>query len=129
MVESKGKILLDHSEIFLRKDGIVEILIMESSIIGKDQCIEITNAYKQLLEPKKYPLLHIVKDYVTIDKEAREYSVSEEGLMFSKVEAYVINSLGHKILANFYMKVNRPSVPTQFFRHKEEALKWLTKFL
>ena len=97
--------------------------------MGEKECREIMDAYEVLLEKKKYPLLHIVKDFVTVDQEAREFAASEEGLRFSKVEAYVINSLAHKILANFYMKVNRPSVPTRFFRTKKEAVEWLSKYL
>ena len=129
MIDTTEKIQFTHSEIFLREDGIVEILIKESSFIGRDECVEVVDSYKEILEPKKYPLLHIIEDYVTIDKEAREFAASKEGLMFSKVEAFVINSLAHKILANFYIKVNRPSVPTRFFRSKEEAEEWLSKYL
>lgn len=120
---------MSHSEIFLRNDGIVEILIKESSVIGREECIEITDSYETILESQRFPLLHIIEDYVTIDKEAREYAASEEGLRYSKVEAFVINSLAHKILANFYMKVNKPSVPTKFFRSREEAEDWLSKYL
>ena len=129
MTEIKEKIELAHSEIFLREDGIVEIIIRESSFIGVEECEQIVNAYEQILDDRKYPLLHIIEDFVSIDKDARDYSSSDEGLKFSKVEAFVINSLGHKILANFYMKVNKPSVPTKFFRTKEEAEDWLKKYL
>ncbi len=129
MVEITGKIILAHSEVFLRDDGIVEILIKESADIGIEECKEIIDAYRKLLENKKYPLLHIVEDYVNISKAAREYAASEEGLSFSKVEAFVINSLAHKMLANFYMKMNKPSVLTRFFRTKKEAEEWLLQYV
>lgn len=129
MVDKKHKVELSHSEVFLREDGIVEIDVKENADIGVEQCKELTTTYEDLLEDKKYPLLHIVGDYVTMTKEAREYASSIEGLKFSKAEAFVINSLPHKILANFYMKMNKPSVPTKFFRTKQEAVVWLLKFV
>ena len=101
----------------------------KSSIIGEKEACEVISAYEILLENRKYPLLHLVEDYVSIDKSARDYAASEEGLRYSKVEAFVINSLAHKLLANFYMKVNKPSVPTRFFRNKEDAEEWLAEFL
>ena len=129
MVDKSHKIELEHSEVFLRADGIVEIHVHENADIGEKECKDIMKAYEQILEPKRYPLLHMVGNYVTMDKEAREFSSSEEGLRFSKAEAFVINSLPHKILANFYMKVNKPSVPTKFFGTKQEAVAWLLKFV
>lgn len=129
MVDKLNTVSLLHSDVSLRIDGIVEIDVKENSEIGEKECRELTVAYKQILELKKYPLLHIVGNYVTMDKEAREYASSEEGLQFSIAEAFVINSLPHKILANFYMKVQKPSVPTKFFRSKQEAIDWLLKYV
>jgi hypothetical protein len=123
------KIELKHSEFFLREDGIVEVLFKESSRIGIDECLELINSYKLILKFKKYPLLHIVENYVTFEKSAREFSASAEGLQFSLAEAYVITSLAHKLVANFYLKVNKPPVPTKFFRNRREAEKWLQGYL
>ena len=107
----------------------MEILFKESSQIGYEECLDIMDAYKKILEEKKYPLLHVAQEYVIFNKDAREFSVTKEGVLYSKAEAYVINSLAHKILANFYMKVNQPPVPTKFFRDKDEAVEWLKEYL
>lgn len=128
MVEENRKIVLNHSEIFLRSDGIVQINVFNNTDFEAKECAEVTGAYDQLLEPKKYPLLHIVGEYVAFSKSAREYSASDEGLKYSKAEAYVITSLSHKILANFYLKINQPSVPTKFFGTEKEAVEWLGNY-
>lgn len=129
MVDKVNTVKLSHSEVCLRSDGIVEINVKENSDIGEKECRELMDAYNEILENRKYPLLHVVGNYVTMDKEAREFSSSEEGLQFSKAEAFVINSLPHKIIANFYMRVNNPSVPTKFFSTKQEAVAWLLKIV
>lgn len=120
---------MSHSEVCIRADGILEIVVSENAAIGLKECHELTEAYWNLLGENKCPLLHIVGDYVTVDKDARDYASSEEGLKFSKAEAFVINSLPHKILANFYMKMQKPSVPTKFFRTKQEAEEWLLQYV
>ncbi|MGE0560760.1 MAG: hypothetical protein AB7O47_03005 [Flavobacteriales bacterium] len=66
---------------------------------------------------------------MNVTKEAREFSASVDGLKYSSAEAYVFNSLPHRIIGNFYLKFNKPSVPTKFFNTKEEAEVWLKTFL
>ena len=129
MVDKKNTIRLKHSEISLRKDGIVQIQFCENCDINTKECEEITLACDQLLETKKYPILHLSGKYVTISKEAREYSVSARGIQYSIAEAFVFSSLAHKIVANFYIRINKPPVPTKFFTAAEDATIWLKKFL
>ncbi len=129
MVDEILKIDVGHSSIELRSDGIVEVILKKSSLIDLQECRDVMNAYEQLLEKKKYPLLHVVEDYVQVTNDARNFGSSEEGLRFSAAEAFVINSLAHKLLANFYLRVNKPSVPTKFFSNKADAEFWLRKFL
>ncbi len=119
---------LTHSTVTLRKDGVLQIDVNDNVDVGIDECVELTNAYQILIGDSKVPLLHIVGNYVTMDKDAREYSASEIGLKFSIAEAFVINSLPQKMLANFYMRVNKPAVPTKFFDSIEKAEEWLKNF-
>lgn len=53
---------------------------------------------------------------------------TDESTQFSIVEAYVISSLAHKILGNFYMRMNKPSVPTRFFTEIKIAEEWLNTY-
>lgn len=129
MVDKKNKIALSHFEISLREDGIVEVYFKNNTELNLTVCKELSQAYDSLLEEKKYPLLHFSGDYVSVTNEAREYSVSERGLQYSKAEAYVFTTLGHRLIANFYIKINKPSVPTWFFKTKEAAVEWLQQYL
>jgi hypothetical protein len=33
----------------------------------------------------------------------------------------------HLLLGNFYLKINRPLIPTRFFRNRDQALTWMQK--
>ena len=118
-------IKLIHATIYVGDEEIIETTLLKNSRIDVEKCEEIVAAYDQLLENKKYLHLFLVEDFVTIDKGARSFSASERGLQYSKAEAYVFTSLAHKIIANFYLKFNKPAVPTRFFSTKNEALIWL----
>ena len=48
---------------------------------------------------------------------------------YSKADAFIINSLAQKILANFYVKINKPERPTKFFDKEDEALEWLKQYI
>ena len=48
---------------------------------------------------------------------------------YSKADAFVLNSIAQKILANFYVKINKPERPTKFFNNLDEALIWLKKYI
>ena len=45
--------------------------------------------------------------------------------MFTLADSFVIHSLAQKILANFYLKISKPVLPTKVFNKPDEAEAWL----
>ena len=129
MVENLNHIRLSHSSVFLREDGIIEVKFKDDVLLSLEDCKELLFHYRKLTAGKKVPILHLIGKYMNVTKEAREYSASEEGLKYSAAEAFVFDSLPHRIIANFYLNVNKPLAPTKFFKTKKEAEIWLKKFL
>ncbi|MCB0762437.1 MAG: hypothetical protein KDC12_13000 [Flavobacteriales bacterium] len=62
---------------------------------------------------------------LNVDPEVREWLSSEERLNFILADAFVVNSMALRIVANFYLKYNRPKHPTRTFNSFEEARKWI----
>lgn len=129
MVDNLNQIILSHSQITFREDGIIEVVFGDNELLTIENCKEIMKVYREFVQGKKLPILHIVGKYMNVTKEAREFAASKEGLEFSSAEAFVFNSLPHRIIANFYLNINKPSVPTRFFKTKVEAEIWLKTFL
>jgi hypothetical protein len=48
---------------------------------------------------------------------------------YSKADAFVLNTLAQKILAKFYVKINIPERPTNFFDNANDALIWLKQYM
>jgi hypothetical protein len=123
------EIVYSHSKIFLRPDGIVVIDVRDEGIIGKQIVEEIVNAVEKITGGKAAPNLILTRPGAMVDKEAREFSSSPRGMQFTVADAMVIHNLPQKVVANFYLRINRPEKPTRFFSDEEEAITWLKKFL
>ncbi len=118
------RIDLSHSTLYLREDGILQ-LNSTNHVYTVADMKEINEAKYKLLEGKNAPLLVIASAYASVENDAREFMASDENQQQSSMEAFVICSLAQKILANFYLAVNKPKVPTRFFSDIISAEKWL----
>jgi hypothetical protein len=67
----------------------------------------------------------------SIEKDAREYLSSDEGIKGLKAGALVTKSLFSRHLANFFIRISviRPKIPTRLFSDEEEALEWLKQYI
>lgn len=116
------------STIFLRKDDILQLDIESDQYFDVNDCHELINAAEKIGNGKRFLNLIIVGNHTLPDHDARVLSCSEEGSRYKSADAFVIHSLAQSIIANFYMKINKPFVPTRFFRNADEAVKWLEQF-
>jgi|GEM_PF-2678455 len=130
LVDNKQLLLL-HSKIQLTKSGIVEIDVFDNVIINENCSKEIIAGFKKILETdKKYPILCSIGKGVDIEKEAKDYGVTQEGVMYSSAEAYVVKSILKRLLLNASLKIrgSKANLPTKFFSNRNQAYAWLLKF-
>ncbi|MBL7889615.1 MAG: hypothetical protein JNL24_08685 [Bacteroidia bacterium] len=123
------KIELSHSIIVLRDDGILELHTNSEHEYAIDDVIENVETFGKLTGGKKAPVLIIGGAFTSVSKEARSFMATHESLKYSLVEAFLLNSLAQKLLINFYIKFDKPLVPTKVFNNKDEAIAWLSTFL
>jgi len=124
-----NKIVLNHSSIILRTDGILELYSNEDHEYTIDCVKENVQAFGELTGKQKAPVLIIGGAFTSVSKEARDFMASNESLLYSTAEAFLVKSLPQKLLINFYIQFNKPLVPTQIFTSKEKAIVWLKTFL
>jgi hypothetical protein len=77
----------------------------------------------------KLPVLILCSEFASTDIELLKTLSKNANNPYSKADAFVIKSMAQKILANFYIKINKPERPTKFFNNKEEAINWLKPFI
>lgn len=119
------KIETDELLIQLRSDGIVHVMFKENITLDVPLQMKLLKLNSEICEGKKHPFLFSALPGVTITKEARENATKIEHLSPASSSAVVANSLPYRIIANFYLKVNRPKNPYRVFGNEEDAVKWL----
>lgn len=124
------QIEFEYAKVQLLSNGIIRIEMFDGYIIDLEESVQINIAEGELLGGKLGEgLIYMIAESTTqFTNEAREFSASKEGLRFSKAEALIVKNLAQKIVVNFYLKINNPSVPSKAFNTEEEAIEWLLTF-
>ena len=109
------------------KDGILHYYYKEIENMNLELAKTCVHDRLEFTEHKSYPCL---VDFILLKnstKEARDYFANEgnEGL---KATALLVKSTAFKMMANFYIMVNKPLNPTRMFTDKNAALEWLEQF-
>ena len=74
------------------------------------------------------PLLITGDEFMNQDKESLSFNASKEVLQYCSAFGFITDSVAKKILANFYMTVNRGKIPMRFFSNEADAAEWLAQF-
>jgi hypothetical protein len=110
---------------FIREKNILQVNLKENSMFGVSDAMEVIEAARVLGGGKKLFNLIVAGKGAFIDEEARKYSSSINGCRYKYADAYVLNSIAQKLIANFIIKIQKPPVPTALFNDEETAVKWL----
>jgi len=89
---------------------------------------EIVKARLEFTDHKPKLTLALNQGVVSMDKKARDYLSSDEGVRGVIAGAIVLDSPVGSFLGNFYLSVSKPKVPARIFTKREDAIKWLSKF-
>lgn len=73
---------------------------------------------------KFYNIFHF-DSFNDITEELREWAASPLENKYTHCDALVLSNLGQKILADFYIRYNKPVKPTKVFYSVEKALDWI----
>lgn len=123
------RIVTEKVEVVKLEDRIVENIILESVHVDVDIVNLLKEANLKLMGDCKYCVLISSQFLASISKEARELAASKEFRKNTIAKALLISSIGHKIVGNFYLQVNKPVTKTRIFSDREKALEWLKEQL
>ena len=114
--------------IALDEDSIVHVTYRHVTVTVEDAKDQVA-IYRELGNGQ--PVLRLVDmtQLISTDGEVRQYGVSPETIAMTRAMAVISNSFVSKMLANFFLKFNKPPFPVRLFTDKEEAIDWLKQFL
>ena len=113
------------SSITLIDNSTLEVHIDQDIEFELKDAVQLNDRIYEIGENRKLYQLTVYGDRTVPSKEARTYSISEEGSRFKMAEAIVAESLSQKMVFNFMINVERPSVRTKLFTSVDEAKEWL----
>lgn len=106
------------------ENNIFHVIVKEGERVTMEM---VENGYKFLEQspPGKYYNIYEFKSFADVDPEVREWSSNSTESKYSVSDAIVINNIGQKILADFYLKFNKPKQPTKIFTSVAKAIEWI----
>ncbi|MFC1862542.1 hypothetical protein ACFL1Z_01130 [Thermodesulfobacteriota bacterium] len=114
------------SEIWQEEDGITRIKTFPNAKMTIDDAIESNEIVNNFSNLKGSILFIDISEIASIDRESRKF--------FSELEnnlavALLVGSPLSKIIGNFFIGLNKASLPLKLFTSEDEAIRWLKGFL
>jgi hypothetical protein len=119
-----NKIELNKATCELIEEGVILVTYKDKVEIELEDVIELRNVTNQLACGKDYVSIYDAGEETTVTKEAREISTKEGNIQKRKAIAIIVKHLGQRIIANFFININKKMHPMKVFGKKEDAIKW-----
>lgn len=111
-----------------KHEDLYEIDVFANSEFGFAELRQLIEVQREM-GGTRLPVLVLCGEYTTSDVSFLKHLSKNGNDPYSSADAFVIQSIAQKLVANFYIKMVRPERPTKFFTGKEEAMKWLRQFM
>ena len=115
--------------LYLRSDGIMYIRISSEKEESVELVKKMVEKMGEMVGYNTVPMLAQHDEFALPGKENRDYWATKEACPYSKADAFMINSPAMRLIANFFLKINKPERPTKMFSCEKEAITWLKSFL
>jgi hypothetical protein len=109
-------------------DGILFFEYKPNTILGLEVAQTVVADRIHFQNEESYPVLCNVRGIINTDKSGRDY-LAQSGSVLTKAVALLVNQKVSLIISNFYLRISKPSVPTQLFTDQGEALAYLKQFV
>lgn len=116
---------LEQLTIEVREDQVLYVKIKEGCLINMDDVKEVEILMDKYFSGQKFFNLFDFPNFSNLDSDVREWASDKSGNSRTLADAVVIYSLPQRMIANFYIRVNKPPKPTKIFSKVEDALVWL----
>lgn len=120
-----NEIILPYAKVQLFEPRIIRMEITSDITITKHEAEELNLAMRDLGGGEEIPYLLLAKDDTQFDSSARAYAATAEGSRYQKAEALIVRTLAHRLLADLYLKINKPVKPCKVFANEEDGIEWL----
>ncbi len=109
----------------LGNDGIIRVMVKRKTEVNAAVLKKLYTVFNEIENGEPYAFIYYTEDSsVTVTEEGRTFAKEEENSFPKICDAVVVTNLAHKLLANFYLRFNKPNYPFKVFSKMEDAEKW-----
>ena len=119
------EIKITEATVSIREDGIVHVYYHDNTFLDIKLQLKMADIYNEITNNKKSLFIFEAGDNVIVTKEARDNAVKMEDSTPVLASAVVASNLAYRMIANFYIKVNKPKGKYKVVDNTEEGVKWL----
>ncbi|MBK8927767.1 MAG: hypothetical protein IPM74_18160 [Crocinitomicaceae bacterium] len=106
-------------------NGVFRTDVKESAFLEADDFLPVIKAKMDMINGQDHCSVFICPKFGNISSDARKLLATPEANLHAMVKAIVTPNLGTKILAEFFIAVNRPPVPHKAFSDIDQAMLWV----
>lgn len=124
-MKEKPRVVLPEVVVTMRDDGIIEFDYTTETVVDLEVARKAVGAARELVSGPTPSLVRInrVKE---VSRDARIFfAESDENKTVSSKVALMINSPLTRIIANFFMGLNKATLPVRMFTDDQSAIEWL----
>jgi hypothetical protein len=117
------------ARIWVGEDGIVRIIWVPGAEVTLQDAQELMVDYHKLRKGRRLPLLVDTRSMKSFARGARHLFAGEEAQGSANAVAIIVDSPVTTVMANFYLGLSKPRLPSRLFSSEDEALAWLKGYL
>jgi len=109
------------------RGDVVTAEVKENVEISVKSMNELLQEAVRLAGFKKYFVIVDVRAGFHSEADVRDYYADNEYAKYRYADAFVVKSLAARLIVNFYISVNKPSIPTKTFTDPAQATQWINE--
>ena len=125
MPEEKPTLDLGSAIVWFDRPDLVCVSVRTNQQMTVSEASQVIEWTTSISKGNKYKMLYIPEQGANISPEIRETLADPSRAERVIADAMVVSNFPHRLLADFYLRFNKPSVPTKLFSNEEAARRWL----
>ncbi|HSD06395.1 hypothetical protein [Flavobacterium sp.] len=109
-------------------EGILFFEYKPNTIINLKVAKRVVSDRIRFQNEKSFPVLCDVRGVIDTEKAGRDY-LAQYGSLLTEAVGLLVDEKVILTISTFYLQISKPTVPTQIFTKKEDALVFLKKYL
>ncbi|CAG5080222.1 hypothetical protein CRYO30217_01224 [Parvicella tangerina] len=109
----------------IRPDGILHVYMKDNLELDVPAQWRMMEVYDELTQGVKTPFIFEAGAGVIVTKEARDNAIKLEQRSPMGACAVIVSNTAYVLIANFYYKFNKPTIPYSVFKRFDKGIEWL----